>query len=129
MARGPLGLPRPLGVLPLTEGGLLFRQPETAEEMSTEVEDIIQNMELDPDIQDDSNEYDRVVDELALRVFPDSDRKRTRFRECISSNWGESWSENLLDSSQENSTDLEQASMAAAGCKGMVESNTIEIEQ
>lgn len=125
MAEGPLGFFRPLGVGPLTEGGLLFGQPQDAQAMNEEVVEIAENMGIDINTTD-PDEIEQVRDELAERVFPESERKQERLKNCIDSEWGEDWTEGFREvSGTGDSTPLEELSTAANGCRGMVEANTL----
>lgn len=128
MQRGRFGLPRPIGVGPLAPGGILYGQPENSEQMLEEIESIVSEMsgvELDTQDPDDIVE---VTQELSRSVFPDSERKQSRFIDCTTSDWGENWSEGLLGSTQEgDDLPLEELAMAASGCRGMVNANTLDI--
>jgi len=128
MKRGRLGLPRPLGLGPMTPGGIIFGQPENEDEMEEALFEVLD----DPDVSannvatEDSDEIEEVRQELIERTFPDSELKRGRLDECLD-DWGGDWAEQLLeDTGSSDSTPLEQLVKAMNGCRGMVESNTLE---
>lgn len=124
MPKGPLGFSRPIGIGPLTDGNV-FSQPQNATQMGDEVEEIADSMDVDITTED-PDEIQDVLEELSTRVFPDSERKQQRLVNCVTSDWGEDWSDGLLESTgSQDSTPLEEVSMAASGCKGMVEANTL----
>lgn len=128
MKRGRLGLPRPLGLGPMTPGGIIFGQPENEDDM----EEVLFEVLDDPDVSannvatEDPEEIEEVRQKLIQRTFPNSELKRGRLDECLN-DWGGDWAEQLLeDTGSSDSTPLEQLVKAMNGCRGMVESNTLE---
>jgi len=126
MPEGPFCFFRPLGLGPLTRGGVLFNQPEDAQAMNEAVQEIVSDLGIPADTED-PDEIQQVTDRLAQRVFPDSELKQERLKNCITSEWGEDWTDGIRDvSGTGNGTPLEELSTAANGCRGMVNANTIE---
>jgi hypothetical protein len=69
-----------------------------------------------------------VREELIDRTFPNSERKRNRLNECLG-DWGDDWANESLDATgASDSLPLEQLVKSMNGCRGMVESNTLERE-
>jgi len=127
MKRGRFGLPRPLGLGPLAPGGILYGQPTNSEQMLEAIEEIAEDGGISGDTED-PEEIEQVAQELARRTFPDSERKQERMLKCVESDWGEDWSDGLLQSTgQDENLPLEELSMAASGCRGMVQANTLDI--
>jgi len=128
MKRGRLGLPRPLGLGPMTPGGIIFGQPENEDEMEEALFEVLDDPDVNADnvATEDPDEIEEVRQELIQKTFPDSELKRGRLDECLD-DWGGDWAEQLLeDTGSSNSTPLEQLVKAMNGCRGMVESNTLE---
>lgn len=130
MKRGRFGLPRFSSVGPLKPGGFIFNQPDSAQEVDQFVEEYIEenNIDFDTDRQDDVEE---VLNAVAEEIFPESERRQERLKACVESEWADGWSDGFMDSSGANNAEdaevvpLEKVSMSAAGCKGMVEANTL----
>jgi len=126
MKRGRFGLPRPIGVGPLAPGGILFNQPETSEEIKETINDLLSG---DISSEVDINNANDLREALALEIFPDSERKRERFVGCLD-DWGEGWADASLDATGSNDpSDVERLARGASGCRGMVNSNTLELTE
>lgn len=128
MKRGRLGLPRPLGLGPITPGGIIFGQPENEDDMEEVLFEVLDDPDIAANDLDVENEekIQEVRKALIQRTFPDSELKRGRLDECID-DWGSNWAEQLMDDTGgSNSTPLEELVKAMNGCRGMVESNTLE---
>ena len=117
--RGLLGLPRFTNIGPLVSVKSEFSQELSGlSEHNEAVTDIIENM--------DTNDPGVLADELAKRTFPNSSRKRNRFKRCLTSNWADGWSDGFAESSGAELSAEEDLVQKAAACSGLVEANTID---
>lgn len=127
MKKGRFGVPRPLGIGPVRPG-IIFGQPESEDEMEEELFDVIdEEMGGDVDLDTDDPEVISDIQEALIeRTFPDSERKRNRLESCID-DWGSDWADGALNQTGSgDATPIELLVKATNGCRGMVESNTIE---
>jgi len=127
MPKGPLGFFRFTTLGPFTKESSAYSQEiNSQEQMTNAIAEAA--AEVDADTEDPSpEEFQEVIDIIAQETFPESERKRARFKDCIDSEWATSYVEGVGDSVNDEmgDTPFEELSRAAISCAGMTQSTTI----